>query len=338
MKLKVAFIGFRHGHIQSLYHLLEARGDVEITGACEEDEATREQLREGGLTISHENYAQMLADVPCDVIACGEYYALRGARIIQALEAGKHVMGDKPLCTRLEEVDRIEALVEEKDLRVGCMLELRDFAPYRSMRELIRSGICGEVHTVSFSGQHPLMRSARPDWYFEEGKHGGTINDIAIHAVDTIPWLCGANIAEVTAARAWNARVPEAPFFQDAAQLMLKLDNGGGVIGDVSYLNPDSFTYSLPQYWRMGVHGEKAYLETACNATTVQVFRDGDPRRNVPVGEGRPGGYWDDFQLDIEGMTLPDGLNTAQVLRSSRVTLVAQQAADTGEFPCSVAG
>jgi len=29
----------------------------------------------------------------------------------------------------------------------------------------------------------------RPAWYFEPGMHGGTLNDIAIHALDFIPWV-----------------------------------------------------------------------------------------------------------------------------------------------------
>ncbi|MEZ4683286.1 MAG: hypothetical protein R2932_54665 [Caldilineaceae bacterium] len=55
------------------------------------------------------------------------------------------------------------------------------------LRNLIRSGLIGEIHAINFGGQHPLMLDTRAAWYFEPGKHGGTINDIAIHAVDAIP-------------------------------------------------------------------------------------------------------------------------------------------------------
>ncbi len=97
----------------------------------------------------------------------------------------------------------------------------------------------------------PLILGKRPAWYFEPGKHGGTLNDIGVHAIDLIPWMTGRSIVEVTAARAWNARVPQFPAFQDAGQMMLKLDNGGSVMGDVSYLNPDAASNYTPrsQYW-----------------------------------------------------------------------------------------
>ena len=42
--------------------------------------------------------------------------------------------------------------------------------------------------------------------------------------------------------------VSQFPQFQDAGQMMLKLDNDGSVMGDVSYLNPDTALYSPKQY------------------------------------------------------------------------------------------
>ena len=36
-------------------------------------------------------------------------------------------------------------------------------------------------------------------WYFEEGKHGGTINDIAIHGIDLVRYLTGKNVTKIGA-------------------------------------------------------------------------------------------------------------------------------------------
>ena len=124
----------------------------------------------------------MLEETDCDAIAIGDYYAQRGSLIIQALSHGKHVISDKPLCTSLDELDEIERLAAAKSLKVNCMLDMRDSAPFISVRKLIRQGLIGEVHAITFGGQHPLLLGKRPAWYFEPGKHGGTINDIVIHA------------------------------------------------------------------------------------------------------------------------------------------------------------
>jgi len=336
MALRLAFIGFRHAHITALYRLAQQIEDVEIVAACEEDAETRAALAGSPVTITHERYAAMLRDTDCDAVACGDYYSVRGDRILAALEAGKHVIGDKPLCARLDELDRIEATARARGLCVGCMLDLPDTAPFQALRKVARGGVIGEVHTLSFAGQHPLFLGARLGWYFEEGKHLGTLNDIAVHGIDIIPWLTGRSIVEITAARGWNAKAKHAPFFQDAAQFMLRLDNGGGVLGDVSYLNPDSHGYGLPLYWRTGLHGTDGYAETALNDSVVRLFRNGEAPQDVPVGEPRTGGYFEDFRAELRGQPDFDGLHAARIFRSTRIALMAQAVADSGVFPVAL--
>jgi predicted dehydrogenase len=337
MSLKVAFIGFRHGHINGLYTLLKEREDATVVGACEEDEETRAALEGGPIIVTHDSYRAMLDEVDCDVVACGDFYAIRGRRLIEAMERGCHVIGDKPLCTDLADLDTIAALSEKKGLRVGCMLDLSAMAPFRTLSHLVDEGAIGEIHTITFLGQHPLNYGQRPMWYFEEGKHRGTLNDLAIHAFDYIPALTGQDIVEVTAARAWNARLKQHPDFQDGAQVMLKLANGAGVMGDVSYLNPEGHGYSLPCYWRFTVHGAEGLIETSATASTVNLWRKGtEAVEEIPLRDSMAGDYLECFLADLAGTPSAEGLNTGRVLRSARVSLIAQRAADTGEFPCSV--
>ena len=111
--------------------------------------------------------------------------------MIKAMETGRHVIADKPMCTSLQEWERVRDLSVEKKLCVGCMLDMRNSGSYRTLRRLVQEGVIGEVHAIQFGGQHPLSYGSRPGWYFEEGKHGGTLNDIAIHALDAIPWITG---------------------------------------------------------------------------------------------------------------------------------------------------
>ena len=76
MSTKLAFAGFRHGHILDLYNRAAGAEDIEITGACEEDRATREALAaEGRITITHDSLDAMLAETECDAVAVGDYYA-----------------------------------------------------------------------------------------------------------------------------------------------------------------------------------------------------------------------------------------------------------------------
>ena len=337
MPLKIAFVGFRHGHVMALYNLLRGREDATIVAACEEDAETRASIQEQGVTITHESYDAMLSSVECDVVAVGDYFAIRGQRAIAALEAGKHIVGDKPLCTSLEELDRIESLAYSKHLKVGCMLDLQNLGPYIKLREVIRRGGVGEVHTMTFLGIHPLNYGKRPMWYFEPGKHGGTINDIAIDGIDIVPWLTGRTIVEITAARGWNAKLKQHPEFQDGGTLMLKLDNQGCVMGDVSYLSADTMAFKIPAYWRFTITGTGGVVETAVNDTHVRLYRhDSKSAIEEPIAPNNTGGYFTDFVRDVEENPDLDNLHTARVLHTSRLALLAQSAADTGTFPAPV--
>lgn len=334
MPLKVAFVGFRHSHVMGMYNLLKNHPDATIVAACEEDAETRAAIKEQGVTITHESYGDMLSSVECHAVAVGDYFAIRGQRAIAALEAGKHIVGDKPLCTKLEELDRIESLAYSKHLKVGCMLDLPNLGPYITLRDVIRRGAIGEVHTITFMGIHPLNYGKRPAWYFEPGKHGGTINDIAIHGIDIIPWLTGRSVVEITAARGWNAKLKQHPEFQDGGTLMLKLDNHGCVLGDVSYLSADTVGFKIPPYWRFTITGTGGVVETAVNDTHVHIYRhDSTTPIEEPVALPNTGGYFADFVRDVTENPDMENLHTARVLHTSRLALLAQAAADTGKFP-----
>jgi predicted dehydrogenase len=173
------------------------------------------------------------------------------------------------------------------------------------------------------------MPGKRPAWYFEDGKHGGTINDIGIHAIDLIPWLTGRTIVESVASRTWNARVSQAPHFQECAQIMLALDNGGGVLGDLSYLAPEGVGYSVEPYWRVLVHGDEGSVETHYNAEAVTLAAAGDVKQ-VPAESNDPTGCLDAFLDEIAGRPHDGALTTSAVLDASRRSLLIQQAADRG--------
>ncbi len=333
MSMRIAFIGFRHGHINSLYEMARKREDVTIAASCEEDPDARKALENTSIEITHDSYSRMLDEVDCDIVACGDYYGIRGSRLLQALERGKHVIADKPLCTSLAELEQIESLARQKGCCVGCMLDLGDNGQYVTLREIISKGEIGDIVEIAFDGRHPLLYGTRPGWYFEPGKHGGTINDIAIHAIDLIPVLCGHEIETVIAARVWNARLPECPHFQDGAAFMLTMDNNGLVMGDVSYLAPDRPGYQYPLYWRFTVTGTLGVAETNAQAQGVNVWLNNNENPvEYPAAASGSENYFTDFLKDIAGNPSCERLHTKRVIESTRKTLLIQKAADERLF------
>jgi predicted dehydrogenase len=329
VKTGFAFAGFRHSHLLDLLAGVEERGDTQVVACCEEDAATRHDLAEKGrIKITHTDFGTMLREVDCEVVAIGDYYARRGVLAIEALRAGRHVLSDKPLCTSLDEQTEIERLAGEGRLVVGLQLDSRDRGAFRTLRAILCSGEIGEVSAIRIDGQHPLLLGTRPAWYFEEGRHGGTINDIGIHAFDFIPWLTGHAWQEVKAARSWNAKAREFPHFHDCAQIMATLSNGAGVLADFSYLGPDKLAYQLPHYWHLLVHGTRGLAETHLLSNTVTVITDtSDGPEQRPAQPGRPRGYLNDFLHELAGRGDLAELRSADCLRASRLALETQRGA-----------
>lgn len=314
--LRLGFAGFRHAHIIDLYQRAQEHPKIHVVGVWENDPRAS-LLPERNITRTHSTYEDLLKD--CDALAIGDVYGQRGALVIDALRAGRHVIADKPLCTSLKELGEIECLAKINQLKIGMMLDLRDHGNLITLKSLLDSGRLGEIQTLAISAQHPLLLGRRPAWYFEPGQHGGTLNDIAIHALDFIPWLTGLDIAEVVMARTWNAKASEAPHFKDCGQFMLKLSNSGGVLGDVSYLAPDGCGYELDNYWRISVHGTRGFAETSYNRAGVTVSDDNASALETISSElARPGGYLEDFLEDISGRPVIGGRDTTSCLLASR--------------------
>ena len=325
--LKLAFAGFRHGHIYSLFSSCAARDDIEIVGAWEDDPLSRAEAEAKGVVFTHDSLEDLLENSGADAIAIGERYGVRGGIAISALKAGKHVISDKPLCTSLEELACIRGLCEEKNLAVGIMLDLRDSENTVTAKAAIDAGLIGKINNIGFEGQHPLNYGSRPQWYFEPGMQGGTVNDIAVHGIDLVRVFTGSDLDTVHAAVTWNFYAKEVPDFKDSAQFLIRLTSGAGVMADVSYAAPGSQGYSHSAYWHFRLWGEKGMMEFCASAPGVKVWLDGEnqPRLLDPVKPQSD--YIDRFVASVSDPVLRP-VSTKDMLDSSEQVLRIQAVAD----------
>ena len=337
--MNLVFVGFRHDHTASIYKEAMANPDINVLGAWEETEDGRKLAEGTGIEFNYKTLEDVLVDPQVDAVNLGGCYGDRGAHAIKALKAGKHVYSDKPLCTTLDELDEIEKLAKEKNLKVGCYLSFRLNNGIKTLREMIKDGKLGEIGSINITGQHPLRYGIRPMWYFEEGKHGGTINDIAIHGIDVVRFVTGYGVKNVTCARTWNHFATKELKFHDCGQFMAEIENGAGVICDVSYAAPSSCGFSLENYWRMTFWGTKGVAEYKLNGTTLSDVRDNDHGSLLQVALDGDTGYVDtekeaydttmlaEFVKEINGET-DLIIDTAEVIRTSRDILTIQAAAN----------
>ena len=336
--MNLAFVGFKHRHTGAIYQEAMKDPNITVLGAWEDTDDGKALADGLGLEFNYPTLESVLADEKVDAICLGGSFGERGGEAIAALRAGKHVYADKPVCTSLAEIDEIEKLAKEKNLKVGCYLTLRFSAGIRNLRDMIADGTLGEIGCINMTAQHPLQYGSRPMWYFEEGKHGGTINDIAIHGVDLVRFVTGMGVKNVTAARTWNHFAKEEPDFRDCGQFMAELENGAGFTADVSYAAPASCGFSLETYWRMTFWGTKGVAEykmkgagkagiDSDTAVLLQVALEGSSGfAPVELKSYNVTGLGE-FVREINGET--DLLiDTAEVIRTSREVLTIQAAAE----------
>jgi predicted dehydrogenase len=326
--LRFVFAGLRHPHGWAIWNRIRNHPGCRLAGVCEEDEQTRTELEQRpDVSRVYSNYENMLEAVPSEVVATADYYGNRGRIVIRALEDGRHVLADKPICASLEELEQIADLIGSRGLVLGCELDLRAIPQFHQARDLIQADEIGEIHAIQFGGQHPFFCYQRADWYLDKATYGGVINDIGIHGIDILQWMTGMPFTKVVAARNWPAfRIGGSPF-RDAAQMMLTMQNGCGVLGDVSFVMPRSSGFRLPYYWEFTFWGSNGILRMGLNRSTLDIVREGSTDvAEIPVRQESVPDYFDHFLNELGG-TATD-LDTATILDASRKALTVQLAAD----------
>lgn len=325
--MNILFYGFRHGHIFDCYRNLSAHKDFTVLAGIEENDNARNAAEEKlQTTLLPGGYEEWLADPRVEAVAIGGAYGNRGQAIIRALQSGKHILADKPLCTSLKELEEIRRLAKEKNLKIGCLLDLRKMPATQQVRNLLSSGEFGAIRNISFGGQHCIDYANRPGWYFEKGMHGGTINDITIHALDLIPYITGHTVNQVHYARTWNGFATRHPDFLDCAAFMAQTDKGATVMADVSYAAP-SQVFSMPTYWNFKLWCDGGVISFCWADPNVTVYRNGETAPEILPGIPAETTLPEDFLAEVLSDT---HTFTDSVLSASEIALKLQAAANAG--------
>jgi predicted dehydrogenase len=203
------------------------------------------------------------------------------------------------------------------------MLDLRYLPQALKAKELLDSGRLGEIRNLSFGGQHCLDRAHRPSWYFEEGMHGGTINDIAIHGIDLVRMLTGLEFTQTDAARAWNSYASDVKHFRDSATFMARLENGAGVLADVSYSAP-AMVFSMPTYWEFRFWCANGLLTFNYAEKAVKVYENKASAPCTYDCADSDEDYLTEFIRELNGKSNM----TENILASTKTALLIQGEAD----------
>ncbi len=179
-----------------------------------------------------------------DAVIIALPHSLHAPVAAEALAAGKHLFLEKPLATSYRDA---AALVEQAE-QVGATLMVnmthRFYPPLRKARELLRSGVLGNVISVRDYYMEILDRSDFPKWFFDPVMAGGGVAMTdSIHLIDRVEWLLGEPLDFVGGAA--RQLMPESSV-EDCAEILCTSRSGVPVtIG--------SFFYSGPKMWEDGL-------------------------------------------------------------------------------------
>lgn len=138
------------------------------------------------------DYHDLLKDDEVELVdICLPTY-LHAEAAIAALEAGKHVLSEKPMALNVAECDRMIAAAKANDRILMIAHCIRFWPEYVVLKELIDGGQYGKLVSAVFrrlSGT-PAWGAAN-NWFLDPSLSGGSILDLHIHDVDYITYLLG---------------------------------------------------------------------------------------------------------------------------------------------------
>lgn len=235
-------------HLQSY----QKHANANLLAVCDLNEERAQRAAEKyGATKVFTDYNELLADPEIDAVSICTWNNTHAEISIAALNAGKHVLVEKPLCRTVEEALQVQEAVKSsgKLLQVGFV---RRYDPNAQMlREFADKGEFGDIY---FAKASSVRRLGNPGGWFSdiERSGGGPLIDIGVHVIDLCWYMMGrpkpVSVSANTYRKLGNrSNVRNLSFYkaadydaekntvEDMANAMIRFENGASLLVDVSF-------------------------------------------------------------------------------------------------------
>lgn len=250
-KLKIGIIGTGNIAQQhaSGYQLLE---DVEIVACCDLNRDRAEEFaKRNNIPAVYASYDEMLAKAELDAVSVTTWNNAHMPASVAALNAGKHVLVEKPMAMNAEE-GRIMKEAAEKNGKLLMIGFVRRFDPKTDIaKEYIESGEVGDIY---YAKTKCTRRCGNPlGWFADKSlSGGGPLIDLGVHMIDLARYLmgkpCAVSVYGVTANKigpmedikhhsrylAYSAGSGVCDV-EDFATAIIRFDNGAALHVEVSF-------------------------------------------------------------------------------------------------------
>lgn len=256
-QLKIGVIGC--GSIAQHRHLPEyaANANVKIVAVCDINEERAKKIAEKYGAAAYTSYEELVKSGTVDAVSVCTPNYLHAPISIAALEAGLHVLCEKPMAISQKEAEDMIAAANASGKKLMIAHNQRFVASHQKAKQLIESGEIGKIYSFRTAFGHPGPEKwsvdGKESWFFQKEKAFiGAMGDLGVHKTDMLRYVLGEEITEVGAFVETSAK--SFADVDDTAVCVLKTESGiiGTLAASWSYVgNEDNSTI---------IYGEKAIL------------------------------------------------------------------------------
>ncbi|MHC5269864.1 Gfo/Idh/MocA family protein [Enterococcus sp. LJL98] len=344
-KLRVGIIGagsISHEHIQAYQKM----PNVELVALC--DINTEQLEKMATLYQVGETYAtkeEMLENAEIDAVSVCVWNSAHAECAIAALNAGKHVLCEKPMATTVEEAKAMQAAAEENGrlLMIGFVRRFGNDA--NIIMDFKEKDFFGEIY---YGKATYLRRHGNPEgWFGDKSRSGGgPLIDLGVHVIDLLTYLLGKNrpvsVYGATFQKLFNrpdvkdkqGYISSTPGeiicdVEDLASAMIRFDNGSVISIETSFsLNVKDDEQKLELFGNKG----GAMLNPSLTLSTNMNGYMADVQLKMPTALSMDGLFYNEIQHFVECVLegtpclspAEDGVVIAQIIEA------IYQSAETG--------
>jgi len=250
--LRLGIIGC--GRVADERHLpaLRQLQDVRVTAVTDTDgeRADRLAARLGGVPVC-KDFRALLERKDVDAVAVLTPTPSHAEIVLAALDAGKHVLVEKPLAVSSTDCERIVARAALSKVKVALAFNLRQHRLVCKARARVQSGELGRISLIRSIYTHDRTGKAAPAWHRELSLGGGVILNEAIHHFDLWRFLLGSEVEEISC-----AAQPSDLYEHESSTVSARLSGGTLASG--------AFSLSTSPQSELEICGEKGRLFLSC--------------------------------------------------------------------------
>ncbi|MFC1943698.1 Gfo/Idh/MocA family protein [Chloroflexota bacterium] len=164
-------------------------------------ERAKEFATKHGVERAYDSFEKMLDDPKVDVVYVATPNNLHAQYTIQAAEAGKHVLCEKPMALTETECEHMIEACNKNKVKLGIDFQLRYHPAHAEAHRLIQDGKIGEIYVVKAQYCHGFMHGHwEGTWRDEPNITGaGALSAIGVHPIDLLRFLLDSEVEEVHA-------------------------------------------------------------------------------------------------------------------------------------------